>query len=301
MNYKVDFHTHTIFSDGGSTPEEMIDDAIAGEVKAIALTDHDNIEGICEVSRLAKENNIDFLSGIEISALCKDGRIIHILGIGIDFDNSEFLKAYNEMKQARHESVSNILSIIKQQGINIDINQLKENSFRKYLDRYDVYKYFIENKMCETAQGIWDKYLDPIPYGEKELFRVEDAIKVIKQAGGLSFLAHYNKHMGFAGLDNDQIEEEISYLVSLGLDGVERYYPSYSEEDYKFLDYLINRYNLMISGGTDYHGKNRPDIKIGSGKDNNLAIPYEIYTNIINRLEHLSIGKNKICLSRSLL
>ncbi|GFZ29871.1 phosphatase [Clostridium zeae] len=284
MDYKVDFHTHTIFSDGGSTPKELIDDAVAGEVKAIALTDHDNIEGIYEVSRLTKENNIEFLNGIEISALYKDGRIIHILGIGIDLDNAQFLKAYNEMKEARHESVGAILSIIKEQGIDIDINQLKEKSFRKYLDRYDIYKYFVENKICETAQGIWDKYLDPIPYGEKELFKVEDAIRVIKEAGGLSFLAHYNKHMGFAGLYNEQIEEEISYLVSLGLDGLERYYPSHGEEDYKFLDYLINKYNLMISGGTDYHGKNRPDIKIGSGKDNNLTIPYEVYTNIINKL-----------------
>ncbi|GFP76165.1 PHP domain-containing protein [Clostridium fungisolvens] len=285
MDYKVDFHTHTIFSDGGSTPEELIDDAVVGEVKALALTDHDNIEGIYEVSRLAKENNIDFLNGIEISALYKDGRIIHILGIGIDLDNAQFLKAYIEMKEARHESVSNILSIINKQGISIDIEQLKEKSFRKYLDRYDVYKYFIENKICETAQGIWDKYLDPIPYGEKELFKVEDAIRVIKEAGGISFLAHYNKHMGFAGLNNEKIEEEIRYLVSLGLDGVERYYPFHSEEDYKFLDYLINKYNLMISGGTDYHGKNRLDIKIGSGKDNNLIIPYEVYTNIIKILE----------------
>lgn len=283
MNYKIDLHTHTNVSDGASTPRQLIETAALEKVKAIALTDHDNIGGIEEAAAAAKYNNIDFLNGIEISSLYKNGIILHILGIGIDIENKDFLYEYKKMKKARDRGVENIVSIIKDKGIDISIEELREKAFEKYLDRYDIYRYFIENKLCNTAQEIWDKYLDPIPYGEDELMKAETAIRIIKKSGGLSFLAHYNKSIGFGGLNNDEIENEVRYLISVGLDGVERYYPSFSAEDYKFLDYLIEKYNLMFSGGTDYHGANRPAIKLGTGKNNNLFIPYEVYTRIANK------------------
>jgi predicted metal-dependent phosphoesterase TrpH len=285
MEYKIDLHTHTNISDGACTPRELINVALKENIKAIALTDHDNIGGVKETSKLAKENNIDFLSGIEISAQYNNGRIVHIIGLGFNLNNEEFSNAYNDMKQARDQGVEYILSKIKGQGINIELENLKEKALGQYLDRYDIYRYFIENKICNTAQEIWDKYLDPIPYGDNELIKIEDAIRIIKSAGGLSFLAHYNKSMGFDGLSNEDIEEEIKYLISLGLDGVERYYPSFDKHDYTFLDYLTKKYNLLVSGGTDYHGENRPEIQLGSGKNNNLFIPYHVYTEIIKKLK----------------
>lgn len=283
MEYKIDLHTHTNISDGASTPKQLIETATLEKVKAVALTDHDNIGGLKEAKLLAKDNNIDFLNGIEISSLYKNGRILHILGIGIDPKNEDFLYQYNKMKKARDSGVEYILSTIRGKGIDISIKELKEKAFEKYLDRYDIYRYFTQNKLCSTAQEIWDKYLDPIPYGEGELMKAETAISIIKKAGGLSFLAHYNKSIGFAGLNNDEIEDEIKYLISVGLDGVERYYPSFNADDYKFLDYLIKKYDLIFSGGTDYHGANRSEIKLGTGKNNNLFIPYEVYTRIISR------------------
>jgi len=188
------------------------------------------------------------------------------------------------MKEARQEGVKHLLSEIKKQGVDIPIEELKDKALGEYLDRYDIFRYFTRNKMYTTAQGIWDKYLDPVPYGDKELIKVEDAIKIIKEARGLSFLAHYNKTMGFAGLNAQEMEKEISYLVSLGLDGVERYYPTFNEEDHKYLDYLIEKYNLMCSGGADYHGSNRPEIKLGRGLNNNISTSYKLYEKIIAKL-----------------
>ncbi|MDS0528500.1 PHP domain-containing protein [Clostridium sp. SHJSY1] len=280
MGDRIDLHTHSNISDGSCNPKELIEVALKENIKAIALTDHDNIGGIEEAYIAAREKNIDFLAGIEISSLYKNGRIIHILGLGIDLKNEEFLSAYNEMKMSRDKGVKDIISKIKSQGIHISIDDLRKKSKGEYLDRYDIYRYFLENKLCNSAQEIWDKYLDPIPYGDKELIKAEGAIRIIKEAGGLSFLAHYNKSIGFSGLSNEEIEEEIKYLISLGLDGIERYYPSFNKVDYEFLDYLIEKYNLMISGGTDYHGKNRAEIEIGRGKSNNLFIPYDVYTKI---------------------
>lgn len=284
MNYKIDLHTHTNISDGASTPKELIDTAIKENIRAIALTDHDNIAGISIARKYAKENNINFLNGIEISSLYKDGRILHILGIGIDITNDYFLTSFYNMKKSRELRVGYILKEISKKGIHITLEELRKNSLSEYLDRYDIYRYFIKNSICNSAQEVWDKYLDPIPYGEGELIKAEDSIKMIKKSGGLSFLAHYNKSIGFAGLTNEQIEAEIRYLINYGLDGIEKYYPSFINSDYKFLNYLINKYNLIYSGGTDYHGSNRPDIEIGSGKNNNLYIPYSLYEDIANRL-----------------
>jgi predicted metal-dependent phosphoesterase TrpH len=276
MEHKIDLHTHSFISDGTLSPKDLIKLALISNIKAISLTDHDSIEGITEASVEAKNQNIDFLNGIEISAAYKDGRILHILGLGIDIENKDFLKTYTLMKESRENSVVNILEKIKEKGIFIDINDLKANALNKYLDRYDIHRYFMRNNICSNAQEVWDKYLDPIPYGEHDLFKAEDAINIIHKAHGLSFLAHYNKKIGLGGLTNGEIEENIKYLVDLGLDGLERYYPTFKSEDIKFLDYLINKYSLRISGGTDFHGENRPEAKLGTGC-NNMLIPYRVY------------------------
>lgn len=287
MNYRIDLHTHTNISDGACTPKELIDAAVKENVKAIALTDHDNIACIAEAHKYAKENKIDFLSGIEISSLYKNGRILHILGIGIDVTNDFFLTSFYNMKKARELKVKYILEEISKKGINISIEELRKNALSEYLDRYDIYRYFIKNNLCNSAQEVWDMYLDPIPYGEDEIIKAEDAIDMIKKSGGLSFLAHYNKSIGFAGLSNEQIETEIKHLIALGLDGIEKYYPSFTKNDYKFINYLIDKYDLLYSGGTDYHGANRPDIQIGSGKNDNLFIPYSIYKSIMDKLHKI--------------
>lgn len=284
MDYKIDLHVHSYISDGASSPEEIIKLAAMKNIKAVALTDHDSVEGVGEARIAAIQYNVDFLNGIEISSLYKDGRILHILGLGIDINDENFLKPYLKMKKARENSIPEILDIIKEKGVSIDIDVLRENAVNRFLDRYDIHRYFVKNHLCSSSQEIWDKYLDPIPYGDGELIKAEEAIDIIHKAGGLSFLAHYNKKIGLEGFNKSEMEEQIRYLIDQGLDGLERYYPSYKAEDIKFLDYLIDKYSLLASGGTDFHGKNRPDIDIGTGKGD-LFIPYTLYDTIVNKID----------------
>jgi len=284
MKYNIDLHVHSYMSDGTCSPKEIIELACEKNVKAIALTDHDNIDGINEAEREASKHDVYFLKGIEISSLDENGRLMHILGLGIDTKNKEFLKVYTKMKKAREESVERILKILDAKGIHIDINVLKMNCLSKYLDRFDVHKYLLQSGISNNIQYIWDKYLDPIAYESDELLKVEDAIEIIRKSGGLSFLAHYNKRIGLMGLNKIEMEEYIKHLVSLGLNGIERYYPTYSKEDNEYLDYLINKYNLIPSGGTDFHGKNRPEIELGVGNNNNFSIPFSVYENIVEKI-----------------
>lgn len=283
MDYKIDLHVHSYMSDGTCSPKEVIELAAKENVKAISLTDHNSIEGLDIAAKTALEHDIEFLDGIELTTAYKDGRKLHILGLGIDIKNQQFLKVYNRVKTARENSIEEILKILKKQSINIDINDLREHSLNQALDRYDIHKYFIRNGICTDAQEIWDKYLNPIPYGEDEKIYVEEAIDTIKEAGGISFLAHYNKKIGMGGLTKDEMEKNIKYLIDMGLNGVEKYYPSFKNDDIEFLDYLINKYNISFSGGSDFHGKNRPEASLGIG-NNNSPIPYNVYENIIKEL-----------------
>lgn len=285
MKRIIDLHTHSYISDGASTPKEVIKSAYKNNVSVIALTDHDSFAGIKEASDAAKEYGITLINGIELSALYEDGRILHILGIGIDIENQDFLKSYYKMKKAREAGIPNILKHISiHQGLNIDINVLKERALDEYLARYDIHRYIIENKICTDGQVVWNRYLDPIPYEKDELLPVEEVLDIIKKAGGISFLAHYNKEIGLGGFTKIEMEEHFKYLISKGLNGVERYYPSFNEEDHEFLNYLIEKYNLLASGGTDFHGTNRLGIDVGIGAGD-MLIPYSLYENIIYKIE----------------
>lgn len=283
MNYKIDLHVHSYMSDGTLSPKEVIKLAAEKNVKAIALTDHNSIDGLNEAAETAMEYNISFLKGIEMTTVYKDGRKLHILGLGIDVNNAAFLKMYTRIKTARQESIEKILKTLKNQRINIDIEDLREHSLNQSLDRYDIHKYFVRNGICTDAQEIWDKYLNPIPYGEDEKIYVEEALDVINKSEGISFLAHYNKKIGFHGLTKIEMEKNIKYLIDMGLNGIEKFYPSFVKDDIEFLDYLIDKYNLDFSGGSDFHGKNRPEALLGIGH-NNSPIPYSVYENIVQKL-----------------
>ena len=280
MKNLIDLHTHSYISDGKDSPSEVIEAASKNNLKAIDLTDHDSIYGIKEAIIVANKYEIKVIPGIEISALYNN-RIIHILGLGIDISNDYFLNKYNTMKKIRENNIPKILEILdNKHNLKIDIGYLHKVKIDEYLSRYDIHRYLLENNICKDSQKIWDIYLDPIPYEKGELIEFDEAIKMIREAKGLSFLAHYNKKIGLGGFNNQEIEEHIKYLLSIGLNGIERYYPSFNCNDYKFLDYLITKYNLSYCGGTDYHGSNRPNIAIGIG-DGTMIIPYSILNNII--------------------
>lgn len=283
MKKIIDLHVHSNISDGTLTPKEIVNLAIKDNISAVALTDHDSVEGVKALSIEATKNNFKFLTGIEISCEYGKGRILHLLGLGIDIDNVKFIKPYEEMKEARELGVNVVLKFIKNKGIDLTLDDLKELATNKYIDRYTIHRYFIKNNICNNAQEVWDKYLDPVPYEKGELIKVEDAIRIIKESGGVSILAHYNKKIGLYGYTESEKEEYIKYLVGKGLDGVERYYPSFTNNDYKFLDYIINKYSLVYSGGSDFHGENREDIKLGIG-NGDLSIEYKVYENIIEKI-----------------
>lgn len=272
----IDLHTHSLITDGSYSPREVVKNAYKNNIKVLALTDHDSIGGISEATEEANNYDIKIISGIEISALHKDGNMIHILGYGMNIDDKSFLEPYEKMRKAREATMENVLNILREKhNLNIDIKILRENKLDRFISRHDIHKYIIDNNICDNSKEIWNTYLDPIPYEKDELIPIEEAILSIRNSGGLAFLAHYNnKTTGLGRYDKEGIESHIKYLISLGLSGVERYYPTFTKEDEEFLDYIILKYNLLSSGGTDYHGKYRKNNDIGIG-NGSFCIEYE--------------------------
>ena len=136
MENLIDLHTHSYISDGSCSPTDVIKAAKKNKLKAISLTDHDSIAGLKEAKIAAEDSNIELINGIEISALYKDGRLLHILGLGIDIHNEYFLNSYNKMKKAREKSVPKILKHIENNhGLSIDINYLHKVKYDEYLSR----------------------------------------------------------------------------------------------------------------------------------------------------------------------
>ncbi|MBC8060037.1 MAG: PHP domain-containing protein [Clostridiaceae bacterium] len=279
----IDLHVHSYVSDGTDSPSEIIKMAFEKKIKAIALTDHDSIEGLLEAEKAALKLKVNFLKGIEISASYKDNKLLHIIGLGINTENEYFLKAYNNMKRAREEGMDRILNILEKQGILIDMETLRGYAVGKYLDRQAIPKYFVDKNISPSVPNVWQEYLDPIPYGRGELIKVEEALDIIKKSGGISILAHYHKKIGFYGYNTQEVEENIKYLVGLGLQGIEEYYPSYTRRDSEYVHYIINKYGLIPSGGTDFHGKNRPEVTLGRGQ-NDFFVPDSVYENIFRYL-----------------
>ena len=275
----IDLHVHSYVSDGTSSPKEIIKMAYEKKLKAVALTDHDSIEGILDAQSEALKLNVNFIKGIEISTAYKSGRLLHILGLGIDTSNTNFLKIYDRMKMAREEGIGDILEILIKQGVSIDIKDLRKYAVGKYLDRQAIPKYFVKNKICSTVPEVWHRYLDLIPYAKGELLEAEETFEIIKGAGGISVLAHFHKNIGMQGYTNGETENNIKQLVDLGLQGIEKYYPTYSKSDRDYVDYIIDKYKLIPSGGTDFHGSNRPEVTLGEG-DNGFFVPDNIYENM---------------------
>lgn len=275
----IDLHTHTTFSDGTFTPTELINYAAKKDIKVIAITDHDNFDGVSEAVSQGKINNIKVINGIEMSTDFEK-KEIHIVGLFIDINNKNFnskLKFLKEKRKKRNE-----LAIEKLQKLNIDINysELESLSSNKIITRAHFAKLLIKKGYIKTVKECFDIYMgENCPaYVKREVIPPKETIALINDAGGTAILAHPLLYK----LTDDKLNEMIAYLKSIGLKGIECLYSTHTKEETEYLISIAKKHNLKISGGSDFHGSNKPNIDLGTGYGN-LYIPYEIFENLKNK------------------
>jgi predicted metal-dependent phosphoesterase TrpH len=281
---------HSSYSDGSLSPFELVHTAKALDLYAIALTDHDTIEGVPEFMEEGKRADIITIPGLEISAesnLPAQGEL-HILGLFIDYKNKNLIEKLQFLQEHRNLRARKMIDKFKDLGIVITDEELLNVSGAGSIGRPHFAKILKDKGIVKSHREAFQHYLrkDRPAYVDKIKFPEAEAIELIKQANGLAVLAH--PHLMRLTKFKD-LEEKIVHLRELGLGGLEAYYPGVKKKDIATLIRLAEKYNLGISGGSDYHGGNREGTTMGRGYGD-LNIPNSVYHDLLARWE----GKKNI-------
>ena len=249
----IDLHTHSTFSDGTLTPSEIVKLAEEKLIKVIAITDHDTIEGLDEFQKY-NSNYVEKVNGIEISVQMKDFNF-HMVGLFLDYNNEEFKEKIDYLKKARIERNMKIINKLHTLGYKIEYEELKKIA-KGEIGRPHISQILLEKKYFNDKKDIFDKLLKKgaPAYFDKFRYTPKIAIELIKdKAKGVSILAHPGL-LPFKRKDKIKI---IKTLKELGLDGIEVYYSEHTADETDFLKKLAEDLNLVISGGSDFHGENK--------------------------------------------
>ena len=282
----ADLHIHSDASDGTFSPSQIIEIAKNLNIKAIAITDHDTIKGSKEVIENKLLSDIKFLTGVEISASpplsfpCSGS--FHLLGYGIKLDNPGLNKGLEVFQSARKNRNPLIIKKLNDLGMDVSIDEIKEiftensvYSGEVQIGRPHIARLLIKKGFVSSVNEAFDKYLakGKPAYVDKYRSDCRQAIEMIRNADGVPVLAHPGL---LNPVNNQNIENLIHILKDMGLMGIEVYYPEHSEQQTEFYSEIAKRYNLLITGGTDFHGSLKPDIQLGTGKGN-FFVPYSVY------------------------
>ncbi len=271
--YITDLHSHSVYSDGSNTPEEILNTAIKNNIAELAITDHDYIEGSKELIRL-NNGRITTYSGVELTIKSDKGRF-HLLGYNFDLENEKLNKF---LKEQRENGIYNILLYIevlkKEFGIKIPQEKIdKMLSIKGNVGRPQLAMLLVELGYCTDVQDGFDKYLiyayDKVRKLKKGI-TAEEGIALLNEAGGTTVLAHPNS----LKKSYEELRDYIKYLKSIGLSGLETEHPNLSLEERFVYRQFAREFDLLESGGTDYHGYQvKPDIELGYGRNGNIYIP----------------------------
>ncbi|MDD5949414.1 MAG: PHP domain-containing protein [Lachnospiraceae bacterium] len=276
----VDLHTHSTASDGTLTPAQVVRHAYDKGLKAIALTDHDTVDGVaeamqecaalneelagCGVNELKEQwNPFEVIPGIEIS--CNYGKTeLHILGLFIDYKNEELCNALVEIREKRIARNKKMVELFQEHNMDITLEDLYHGNYNTVITRAHFARIMLEKGYIKTKAEAFDRYIGPgCPlYLPKPTITPEHAMSMLTGAKAVPVLAHpYQYKLGDAGT-----EECVQYLMKLGLKGVEAYHSSNNTYESGKLKDMAVRNGLLVTGGSDFHGANKPDIEIGCGR-----------------------------------
>ena len=271
----VDFHTHSTCSDGTFTPTELIKYAENVGLSAIALTDHDSVDGIEEAILASKDTNLEFIPGIEFSVTADTE--IHIIGLFIDHKNETLLKTIKKTRSQRKGRMEEICEKLRAHGFDITYEEASKLAGGDFLGRAHIAHLMMNKGYVETVKEAFDKYigLNKPCYAVKKEITPEDAITAIRSAGGLAFLAHLHQ----TKFDNERLYKLLKELKGYGLNGIEGYYTEYSDENIVEFRTLAQKLSLFYSGGSDFHGSMKPKVSLKTGYGD-LHIPYSTLTTL---------------------
>ncbi|NIM20600.1 MAG: PHP domain-containing protein [Candidatus Latescibacteria bacterium] len=269
---KIDLHVHSTYSDGIHPPRKLVEMAIGLGLAAISITDHDCLDGTEECATAAYQNGLEVISGVELSCEFKE-RDLHVLGYGVDPDDQRLQGMLKRFRDTRLERGFKIIEKLRSLGVHLDTEEVLAKSRDGALGRPHIAKALLENGYVDNYSEAFERYIgeDGPAYIKKYKLHPREAVSYIRSAGGLAFIAHPTNSLKDAN--------ELLELIAIGFDGLEVAHPNQTEGERAELEAIAKDYDLLASGGSDYHGFAGKDIPMGVPE-----IPYEFLERIKQRL-----------------
>jgi predicted metal-dependent phosphoesterase TrpH len=296
LDYKsgiIDLHIHSTASDGSIAPLDILLRAKKARLSAFALTDHDAITGTREI--LAHRHllgPVKFLSGVEISAQPPDffnaAGSFHVLGYGFDVEDPDLNQALQAQRQARKNRNPQILARLNDLGFDITLDTvIIESEKNAQIGRPHIARVMVKKGFAASIDDAFDTWLGKgkPAYVEKARIGTPRAMELIRKAGGIPVLAHPGL---LEVVDFNAYEHLIAELVPMGLKGLEVYYPGHAPEETDYFLELTEKFGLLPTGGSDFHGAINPEVEIGTGTGN-LAVPYVVYERLAREISRLKV------------
>lgn len=274
-----DLHTHSTFSDGSCSPKELLETAKAAGLVAVALTDHNTVDGLKTFLTDGKNYGIEAVAGVEIS--CDyNGKELHVLALFIENRLSEMQKFLEISKSRKEESNKLLAENLVNKGYKIDYEQIKLQTVGS-INRVHFANELIKKGYIKTVKEGFDTVLSENAgfYLQPKRLTVFEVIDFIKTINAISVLAH-----PLLNLTKEELIEFLPEAKQMGLKAIETRYSKYSIAEQEFCTRLAKDFGLLESGGSDFHGENKPDIKIGVGQGG-LQVPYKFLEAIKNSIE----------------
>ena len=272
---------HSIYSDGTNTPAELVSMAVEQGLRAIALTDHDTVGGIMPLLDAAKDTSVEVVPGIELSAACEKGTM-HILGYFIDHTCEALLEKIAKVREGRALRNEEILRKLNKLGYVLKWSEVQEQAGVDVVGRPHFADALVRRGYVKSRKAAFDLLLAKgrRAYAERYRYSAMECIKLIRKAGGVPVLAHPST----INLLPDQLKGVVGGLAECGLAGIEVYYSSHQPETVARFSGWAKEYGLVCTGGTDFHGENTPDLKVGIGFGH-LQVPDDVLDQLKARLK----------------
>ena len=266
---RIDLHLHTTHSDGSLSPTEVLRLAHKAGVTALAITDHDIVTGIPEALAAGAELGIEIIPGVEISSRV-DNSELHILGYCLHWQDPELNQHLAFLRESRHSRNPQIIERLRALGLDVTYEEVRALAGTDAVGRPHIARLLMDKKYVTSAKDAFDRYLaDGRPaYVARELPNPADAIAWIRAAGGVAVLAHPT----WAKVSGEGLNTLLTTLKAEGLGGIEVHYSTHTKRQTTEYLELAKRLDLLVTGGSDFHGITKPDIEVGPGRGD-LKVP----------------------------
>lgn len=273
MRKLIDLHVHSTASDGTLTPSQLVDEAMLVGISSFALTDHDTVDGIEESLLSAEGKDLEVIPGVELSTEYQNRIEIHILGLFIDHNNRILKERLLTFRDHRDNRNAQMVEALQNEGFQISMPELSQKYEESVITRAHIARYLAESGQLKSIQHAFQKYIGDGKrcYIERDKITPSEAIELIHEAGGIAVVAHPCLYR----MKRIECESMFAELKEKGLDGIEAIYSCNLGSDERDFRSLAKKYGLLVSGGSDFHGTNKPYIHFGLGKGN-LYIPEDI-------------------------